>query len=202
MPPAGVRPGRVHDVRRVLASLGHRRRSGLWRPSSLCWRSPTRSSNRATCWARSVDLPVLGRPLHRAAGLRGPQLWPGRCRRHQCLDARRHGAGRGDCLRRRRAARRVVDPGGRHRRWASPSAAASTGRSTHVSMHSSSRRRRRDSEQRYRNLFEHAGEAIVVVDAAGTIVEANEAAAALLKTHAGNLPGRAVDSVLGRRSRT
>jgi two-component system sensor histidine kinase DegS len=55
----------------------------------------------------------------------------------------------------------------------------------------------RASEQRYRSLFEQAGEAIVVVDRGSTIVEANAAAGALLKEPAGRLRGRPVESVLG-----
>jgi PAS domain S-box-containing protein len=54
------------------------------------------------------------------------------------------------------------------------------------------------SEQRYRNLFEQAGEAIVIVDLRGTIVEANAAAGGLFKEPAADLVGRPVEDVFGR----
>ena len=54
------------------------------------------------------------------------------------------------------------------------------------------------SELRYRNLFELAGEAIVLVDLRGTIVEANAAAGALLKQPARDVVGRSVEGLFGR----
>ncbi len=62
-----------------------------------------------------------------------------------------------------------------------------------------SERARTESEARYRMLFDNAGEAILAIDDAGLIQEANAAAAALLERSARALRGAALGRVLGVR---
>ncbi len=58
-------------------------------------------------------------------------------------------------------------------------------------------RERRSSEERYRGLFDNAAEAVLLVDGAGMVAEANAAAGRLLGQANGELPGRSLASLVG-----
>jgi PAS domain S-box-containing protein len=53
------------------------------------------------------------------------------------------------------------------------------------------------AEQRYRSLFDHVADPILLLDASGEIVEVNDAAARLFGMPHESLPGRQVDSIVG-----